>query len=85
MGDVVTVGECRPLSKTVKFNTLKVTKAQGNKKAITGISESYKHEDYDSCKPSYKRDGCESYKHEDHDSYEYGHVGKLEAFCLRHR
>ncbi len=34
VGDVVTVGECRPLSKTVKFNTLKVTKAQGNKKAF---------------------------------------------------
>merc|ERR1712008_373609 len=27
IGDVVTVGECRPLSKTVKFNTLKVTRA----------------------------------------------------------
>ncbi len=34
VGDVVTVGECRPLSKTVKFNTLKVTKAQGNKKSF---------------------------------------------------
>ncbi len=33
-GDVVTVGECRPLSKTVKFNTLKVTKGAGNKKAF---------------------------------------------------
>merc|ERR1712008_468566 len=34
IGDVVTVGECRPLSKTVKFNTLKVTRAAGNKKAF---------------------------------------------------
>ena len=34
VGDVVTVGECRPLSKTVKFNTLKVTKAAGNKKSF---------------------------------------------------
>ena len=32
LGDVVTVGECRPLSKTVRFNTLKVTKAPGTKK-----------------------------------------------------
>merc|ERR1712193_537393 len=34
VGDVVTVGECRPLSKTVKFNTLKVNKAAGNKKSF---------------------------------------------------
>merc|ERR1712008_41110 len=34
IGDVVTVGECRPLSKTVKFNILKVTRAAGNKKAF---------------------------------------------------
>nr|ACD65144.1 putative 40S ribosomal protein RPS11 [Phoronis muelleri] len=33
-GDVVTVGECRPLSKTVKFNVIKVTKGQGNKKGF---------------------------------------------------
>merc|ERR1712141_349369 len=33
-GDVATVGECRPLSKTVKFNTLKVSKGSGNKKAF---------------------------------------------------
>lgn len=32
LGDVVTVGECRPLSKTVRFNVLKVTKAPGTKK-----------------------------------------------------
>ncbi|CAN8003170.1 unnamed protein product [Ixodes hexagonus] len=32
VGDVVTVGECRPLSKTVRFNVLKVTKAAGSKK-----------------------------------------------------
>ncbi|KAL7673177.1 hypothetical protein ACOME3_008046 [Neoechinorhynchus agilis] len=32
-GDVVTVGECRPLSKTVRFNVLKVTSSSstGNK------------------------------------------------------
>merc|ERR1712039_544206 len=33
-GDVVTVGECRPLSKTVKFNTLKVTKGAASKKSF---------------------------------------------------
>lgn len=32
VGDIVTVGECRPLSKTVRFNVLKVTKAPGTKK-----------------------------------------------------
>ncbi|KAG9264205.1 40S ribosomal protein S11 [Astyanax mexicanus] len=32
VGDIVTVGECRPLSKTVRFNVLKVTKAAGSKK-----------------------------------------------------
>merc|ERR1712107_749097 len=31
VGDVATVGECRPLSKTVKFNTLKVSRAAGTK------------------------------------------------------
>ncbi|CAK9301164.1 unnamed protein product [Gordionus sp. m RMFG-2023] len=31
-GDIVTIGECRPLSKTVRFNVLKVTKASGSKK-----------------------------------------------------
>merc|ERR1712072_284206 len=35
VGDVATVGECRPLSKTVKFNTLKVTKSARNKKTFT--------------------------------------------------
>merc|ERR1712088_1216068 len=30
----VTVGECRPLSKTVKFNTLKVTKGAASKKSF---------------------------------------------------
>jgi len=29
VGDVVTVGECRPLSKTVRFNVLKVSKGTG--------------------------------------------------------
>ena len=32
IGDIVTVGECRPLSKTVRFSVLKVTKATGTKK-----------------------------------------------------
>merc|ERR1711931_76168 len=35
IGDFVTVGECRPLSKTVKYNVLKVTKAGGNKKGFS--------------------------------------------------
>ncbi|KAK3726987.1 hypothetical protein QZH41_014726 [Actinostola sp. cb2023] len=32
IGDVVTVGQCRPLSKTVRFNVLKVTKGKGVQK-----------------------------------------------------
>ncbi|CAD7688826.1 unnamed protein product [Nyctereutes procyonoides] len=32
IGNIVTVGECRPWSKTVHFNVLKVTKAAGTKK-----------------------------------------------------
>lgn len=32
LGDIVTVGECRPLSKTVRFNVLKVSKVAGSKK-----------------------------------------------------
>ncbi|CAF2555906.1 unnamed protein product [Rotaria sp. Silwood2] len=32
IGDVVTIGECRPLSKTVRFNVLKVATAAGSKK-----------------------------------------------------
>lgn len=32
IGDTVTIGECRPLSKTVRFNVLKVAKASGAKK-----------------------------------------------------
>lgn len=32
LGDVVVVGQCRPLSKTVRFNVLKVQKAKGGKK-----------------------------------------------------
>lgn len=31
LGDVVTVGQCRPLSKTVRFNVLKVSKGKGSK------------------------------------------------------
>ncbi|XP_050743720.1 40S ribosomal protein S11 isoform X3 [Drosophila biarmipes] len=33
-GDIVTIGECRPLSKTVRFNVLKVSKGQGSKKSF---------------------------------------------------
>ncbi|XP_026842858.1 40S ribosomal protein S11 [Drosophila persimilis] len=33
-GDIVTIGECRPLSKTVRFNVLKVNKGQGAKKSF---------------------------------------------------
>ena len=33
-GDLVTVGECRPLSKTVRFNVIKVAKASGSKKGF---------------------------------------------------
>ncbi|MRB67754.1 30S ribosomal protein S17, partial [Bacillus thuringiensis] len=29
LGDVAIVGECRPLSKTVRFNVIKVTKGAG--------------------------------------------------------
>ncbi|XP_062173344.1 small ribosomal subunit protein uS17-like [Alnus glutinosa] len=40
-GDYVTVGQCRPLSKTVRFNVLKVIPAGsssgGGKKAFTGL------------------------------------------------
>ena len=35
IGDIVTVGECRPLSKTVCYNVLKVTKVGGGKKGFT--------------------------------------------------
>ncbi|XP_077296539.1 ribosomal protein S11 isoform X2 [Arctopsyche grandis] len=34
IGDVVTIGECRPLCKTVRFNVLKVTKGKGSKKSF---------------------------------------------------
>jgi small subunit ribosomal protein S11e len=34
IGDIVTVGECRPLSKTVRFNVLKVSKPGGKKKGF---------------------------------------------------
>ena len=34
IGDVVTVGECRPLSKTVRFNVVKVTKQAGGRKSF---------------------------------------------------
>ncbi|KAJ8299794.1 hypothetical protein KUTeg_023854 [Tegillarca granosa] len=35
LGDIVTVGECRPLSKTVRYNTLKVMKSGGSKKSFS--------------------------------------------------
>jgi len=34
IGDIVTVGQCRPLSKTVRFNVLKVTKGKVTAKAF---------------------------------------------------
>ncbi|XP_065051429.1 small ribosomal subunit protein uS17-like [Rhopilema esculentum] len=34
MGDLVTVGQCRPLSKTVRFNVLKVSKVLKGKKSF---------------------------------------------------
>ncbi|XP_065356994.1 small ribosomal subunit protein uS17 [Calliphora vicina] len=34
IGDIVTIGECRPLSKTVRFNVLKVSKGHGIKKSF---------------------------------------------------
>ncbi|KAG7877712.1 hypothetical protein KL937_004582 [Ogataea polymorpha] len=34
-GDIVTVGQCRPLSKTVRFNVVKVASAKGKVKAFT--------------------------------------------------
>nr|CAB3265747.1 40S ribosomal protein S11-like [Phallusia mammillata] len=35
LGDLATVGECRPLSKTVKFNVIKIAKAKGAKKQFS--------------------------------------------------
>lgn len=38
VGDEIMAGQCRPLSKTVRFNMLKVIRAQGgNKKGFTGM------------------------------------------------
>merc|ERR1711881_343468 len=34
LGDLVTVGQCRPLSKTVRFNVLKVAKSVASKKTF---------------------------------------------------
>ncbi|CAJ0952624.1 unnamed protein product, partial [Mesorhabditis belari] len=34
VGDLVTVGHCRPLAKTVTFNVLKVNRGPGSKKAF---------------------------------------------------
>jgi small subunit ribosomal protein S11e len=33
-GDTVTVGQCRPLSKTVRFNVLRVSKNKATAKAF---------------------------------------------------
>merc|ERR1712004_623329 len=35
VGDVVTVGECSPLSKTVRFNVVKVAKSNSDKKGFS--------------------------------------------------
>ncbi|OCH96118.1 40S ribosomal protein S11 [Obba rivulosa] len=34
VGDIVTVGQCRPLSKTVRFNVLRVSKSKASAKAF---------------------------------------------------
>jgi small subunit ribosomal protein S11e len=34
VGDVVTVGECRPLSKTVRFNVIGIKKTGSSKKGF---------------------------------------------------
>jgi small subunit ribosomal protein S11e len=34
IGDTVTVGQCRPLSKTVRFNVLRVSKSKAEAKAF---------------------------------------------------
>ena len=36
-GDIVTVGECRPLSKTVRFNVLRINKAASGGKQFKGF------------------------------------------------
>ena len=35
LGDIVVVGQCRPLSKTVRFNVVKVQKAKSGKKQFS--------------------------------------------------
>merc|ERR1739848_661536 len=35
VGDLVTVGECRPLAKTVKFNVIKINKTKSTKKGFS--------------------------------------------------
>ncbi|KAI8969350.1 RPYS18 protein [Mycotypha africana] len=35
IGDMVTIGQCRPLSKTVRFNVVKVTKAKSASKSFS--------------------------------------------------
>jgi len=34
LGDIVTVGQCRPLSKTVRFNVLRVSKSKASSKTF---------------------------------------------------
>merc|ERR1712072_1124015 len=34
-GDLVTIGECRPLAKTVKFNVIKINKTKSTKKGFS--------------------------------------------------
>lgn len=36
-GDEILAGQCRPLSKTVRFNMLKMIRAQGGKKGFDGM------------------------------------------------
>ncbi|MCP9263198.1 40S ribosomal protein S11 [Dirofilaria immitis] len=45
VGDIVTVGECRPLSKTVRYNVLKVLKASGAKKSFDKKWKNYRQAD----------------------------------------
>lgn len=36
-GDQVTIGQCRPLSKTVRFNVLRIDRALGGGKQFAGL------------------------------------------------
>ena len=37
VGDEILAGQCRPLSKTVRFNMLRVIRSSGGKKAFDGM------------------------------------------------